>query len=429
MCGNENLGSVSSSHAGPNAGIRVWINAHLATLAEGAKGLGAIENGAVAAKDGRIVFVGAEADLPANLKDAASIIDCDGRWITPGLIDCHTHIVFGGDRAMEFEMRLEGATYEEVARAGGGIVSSVKATNALAVEGLVEAALPRVDTLLAEGVSTLEIKSGYGLSIEGELNMLRAARALEKARPVRVATSYLAAHATPVEYKGRNCDYITDIVLPGMDKAHAEGLIDAVDGFCEGIAFSVEEMTRVFDHARALGIPVKLHAEQLSNLGGAKMATSYGALSADHLEYLDAEGAAAMAEAGTVAVILPGAFYAINETQKPPIQALRDAGVNIAIATDCNPGTSPLTSLLLTMNMSATLFRLTVDECIAGATREAAHALGLLGETGTLEVGKAADLAIWNIQRPAELVYRIGFNPLHSRIFKGQTIKGQQVSE
>lgn len=428
MCGNENLGSVSSSHPGVHTGITVWTNAHLATLAEGAQGLGIVENGAIAASEGRIVFVGAQADLPADLKDAVSIIDCEGRWITPGLIDCHTHIVFGGDRAMEFEMRLEGATYEEVARAGGGIVSSVKATNALSVEGLVEAALPRVDTLLAEGVSTLEIKSGYGLSIEGELNMLRAARALEKVRPVRVVTSYLAAHATPVEYKGRNGDYITDIVLPGMDKAHAEGLIDAVDGFCEGIAFSVEEMVRVFDHAKALGIPVKLHAEQLSNLGGAKMAASYGALSADHLEYLDAEGAAAMAEAGTVAVILPGAFYAINETRKPPIQSLRDAGVKIAIATDCNPGTSPLTSLLLTMNMSATLFRLTVDECIAGATREAARALGLLGQTGTLEVGKSADLAIWNIQRPAELVYRIGFNPLHSRIFKGQTIKGQQVS-
>ncbi|MND78126.1 Imidazolonepropionase [compost metagenome] len=428
MCGNENLGSVSSSHSEPHAGITVWTNAHLATLAEGANGLGVIENGAIAAKDGRIVFVGAEVDLPADLKDAASIIDCEGRWITPGLIDCHTHIVFGGDRAMEFEMRLEGATYEEVARAGGGIVSSVRATNALSVEGLVKAALSRVDTLLAEGVSTLEIKSGYGLSIEGELNMLRAARALEKVRPVRVVTSYLAAHATPIEYRGRNGDYITDIVLPGMDKAHAEGLIDAVDGFCEGIAFSVEEMARVFDHAKALGIPVKLHAEQLSNLGGAKMAASYGALSADHLEYLDAEGTAAMAEAGTVAVILPGAFYAINETQKPPIRALRDAGVKIAIATDCNPGTSPLTSLLLTMNMSATLFRLTVDECIAGATREAARALDLFGETGTLEVGKSADLAIWNISRPAELVYRIGFNPLHSRIFKGQTIKGQQVS-
>lgn len=422
MCGNENLGDVFSIHSESRTATTVWTNARLATLAEGREGLGAIENGAIAAKNGVIVFVGAEADLPADLRRDALVVDCEGRWITPGLIDCHTHIVFGGDRAMEFEMRLEGATYEEVARAGGGIVSSVKATNALSVEGLVEAALPRVDTLLAEGVSTLEIKSGYGLSIEGELNMLRAARALEMVRPVRVVTSYLAAHATPVEYKGRNGDYITDIVLPGMDKAHAEGLIDAVDGFCEGIAFSVDEMRRVFDHAKSLDIPVKLHAEQLSNLGGAKLAASYDALSADHLEYLDAEGAAAMAKAGTVAVILPGAFYAINETQKPPIKALRDAGVRIAIATDCNPGTSPLTSLLLTMNMSATLFRLTVDECIAGATREAARALGLIGETGTLEVGKSADFAIWNIQRPAELVYRIGFNPLHSRIFKGQII-------
>lgn len=428
MCGNENLDNVFSTHSEAHTGVTVWTNACLATLAEGCDGLGAVENGAIAVRDGLIVFVGAQADLPADLKNHASIVDCEGRWITPGLIDCHTHIVFGGDRAMEFEMRLEGATYEEVARAGGGIVSSVKATNALSVEGLVEAALPRVDTLLAEGVSTLEIKSGYGLSIEGELNMLRAARALEKVRPLRVVTSYLAAHATPVEYKGRNGDYITDIVLPGMDKAHAEGLIDAVDGFCEGIAFSVDEMVRVFDHAKALGLPVKLHAEQLSNLGGARMAAAYGALSADHLEYLDAEGATAMAEAGTVAVILPGAFYAINETRKPPTQSLREAGVKIAIATDCNPGTSPLTSLLLTMNMSATLFRLTVDECIAGATREAARALGLLGQTGTLEVGKSADLAIWNILRPAELVYRIGFNPLHSRIFKGQTIRGQQVS-
>nr|BAA97750.1 riorf39 [Rhizobium rhizogenes]BAB16158.1 riorf39 [Rhizobium rhizogenes] len=323
---------------------------------------------------------------------------------------------------MEFEMRLEGSTYEEVARAGGGIVSSVKATNALTVDQLVQASLPRVDTLLSEGVSTLEIKSGYGLTIEGELNILRAARALEKVRPVRVVTSYLAAHATPPEYKGRHADYIADVVLPGMDRGHAEKLIDAVDGFCEGIAFTVDEMRRVFNHAKVLGIPVKLHAEQLSNLGGAKMAASYGALSADHLEYLDKEGAEAMAKAGTVAVILPGAFYAINETRKPPIQTLRDAGVRMAIATDCNPGTSPLTSLLLTMNMSATLFRLTVEECICGATREAARALGILDTTGTLEVGKSADLAIWNIERPAELVYRIGFNPLHSRVFKGKQV-------
>jgi imidazolonepropionase len=407
---------------------RIWRNARIVTLDPKLSGLGVIENGAIAVQAGRIAFVGRQADLPLPMLEAAEVVDCGNRVVTPGLIDCHTHLVFGGDRAMEFEMRLQGATYEEVARAGGGIVSSVKATNALSVEGLVEAALPRVDTLLSEGVSTLEIKSGYGLSIEGELNMLRAARTIERVRPVRVVTSYLAAHATPLDYKGRNDDYISEVVLPGMDRGHAEGLIDAVDGFCEGIAFSVDEMRRVFDHARALGLPVKLHAEQLSNLGGARMAASYGALSADHLEYLDAEGAAAMAKSDTVAVILPGAFYAINETQKPPIQALRDAGVKMAIATDCNPGTSPLTSMLLTMNMSATLFRLTVEECIAGSTREAARALGLLHETGTLEAGKSADFAIWNIERPAELVYRIGFNPLHARIFKGQTVMDNTVT-
>jgi len=400
--------------------ISILRNAHLATLAEGAKGIGIVENGAVAIDGGRIVYAGPEAGLP-HLPGALTI-DLGGRWVTPGLIDCHTHIIHGGNRAREFEMRLAGASYEEIARAGGGIVSSVKATNALSVEGLVEAALARIDTLLAEGVTTIEIKSGYGLSIEGELNMLRAARAVEKARPVRVVTSYLGAHATPVDYKGRNGDYITDIVLPAMEQAKAEGLADAVDGFCEGIAFSAAEIARVFDRAKALGIPVKLHAEQLSNLGGTKLAASYGALSADHLEYLDDEGVDAMAKSGTVAVLLPGAFYAIHEKQKPPVDALRQAGVPIAIATDCNPGTSPLTSLLLTMNMSATLFGLTVEECLVGATREAARALGLASETGTLEAGKAADLAIWNIERPAELVYRIGFNPLYARYFKGERI-------
>ncbi|MEB2845474.1 imidazolonepropionase [Rhizobiales bacterium RZME27] len=412
----------NASTAATGVARTLWRNARIATLAETLPGLGILENGVIATEGGRITYVGPQADLPAPLKAIETVIDLENRWVTPALVDCHTHLIYGGNRAREFEMRLKGATYEEVARAGGGIVSSVKATNALSVEGLVAATLPRLDTLLAEGVSTIEIKSGYGLNIEGELNMLRAARALAKIRPVRIVTSYLAAHATPVEYKGRNGDYISDIVLPGMDKAHAEGLVDAVDGFCEGIAFSVEEMRRVFDHAQKLGLPVKLHAEQLSDLGGAKMAASYGALSADHLEYLDAEGAAAMATAGTVAVLLPGAFYAINETQKPPVQALRDAGTKIAIATDSNPGTSPLTSLLLTMNMSATLFRLTVEECLAGATREGARALGLLSETGTLEVGKSADFAVWNIDSPAELVYRIGFNPIHARIFKGASV-------
>jgi len=400
----------------------VWRNTRLVTLSEGAEGLGLVENAAIAVVDGRIAFAGPDRNLPANLSGRLETVDCEGRVMTPALIDCHTHLVHGGNRAREFQMRLEGATYEEIARAGGGIVSSVKATNALSVDQLVESALPRLDTLLSEGVSTVEIKSGYGLNVTAELNMLRAARKLETLRPVRVVTSYLAAHATPADYKGRNGDYITDVVLPGLDAAHAEGLVDAVDGFCEGIAFSTAEIARVFDRAKALDLPVKLHAEQLSNLGGAKLAASYGALSADHLEYLDAEGAAALAKSGTVAVLLPGAFYALREERLPPVQALRDAGARIAIATDCNPGTSPLTSLLLTMNMSATFFRLTVAECLAGTTREAARALGLLAETGTIEVGKSADLALWNIEDPAELVYRIGFNPLHERIFRGQRI-------
>ncbi len=398
----------------------IWRNVRLVTLGENVEGLGLVEDAAVAVVDGRIAYAGPEGDLPAEFSRSLEATDGQGRVMTPALIDCHTHLVHGGNRAREFQMRLEGATYEEIARAGGGIVSSVKATNALSVDQLVKSALPRLDTLLSEGVSTVEIKSGYGLNVTAELNMLRAARKLETLRPVRVVTSYLAAHATPADYKGRNGDYITGVVLPGLDAAHAEGLVDAVDGFCEGIAFSTAEIARVFDRAKALGLPVKLHAEQLSNLGGAKLAASYSALSADHLEYLDAEGAAALAKSGTVAVLLPGAFYALREERLPPVQALRDAGAHIAIATDCNPGTSPLTSLLLTMNMSATFFRLTVAECLAGATREAARALGLLAETGTIEVGKSADLALWNIEDPAELVYRIGFNPLHERIFRGQ---------
>jgi len=403
-------------------GISLLRNARLATLDPSLDGLGIIEGGAIAAKDGRIVFVGPEAELPSNLIAEAETIDCEGRWITPGLIDCHTHLVFGGNRAMEFEMRLNGASYEEIAKAGGGIVSSVRDTRTRSEDELVAEALPRLDTLLAEGVSTIEIKSGYGLDIDTELKMLRVARRLETLRPVRVLTSYLAAHATPAEYKGRNADYIADVVLPGMERAHHEKLVDAVDGFCEGIAFSVDEMRIVFEKAKALGLLIKLHAEQLSNLHGAELAASYGALSADHLEHLDEAGAKALATSGTVAVLLPGAFYALRETKLPPMQALRDAGVEIALATDCNPGTSPLTSLLLTMNMGATLFRMTVDECLTATTRNAAKALGILAETGTLEVGKSADLAIWNIERPAELVYRIGFNPLHARIFKGRTI-------
>lgn len=394
---------------------KILSGLRIATLEKIGAPYGLIDAGAIGIEGDRISWVGTT--VPDDWK-SAEVQDFGGRLATPALIDCHTHLVFGGNRAREFEMRLEGASYEEIARAGGGIVSSVKSTNGLSEDELVAQSLPRLDTLLAEGIATVEIKSGYGLNIEAELKMLRVARRLGTLRPVRIRTSYLAAHAVPPEYRGRADDYISEVVLAGLDAAHAEGLVDAVDGFCEGIAFSPAQITRVFDRAKALGIPVKLHAEQLSNLGGAKLAASYGALSADHLEYLDADGARAMAAAGTVAVLLPGAFYALREEQAPPVKALRAAGVRIAIATDCNPGTSPLTSLLLTMNMACTLFRLTAEEALAGATREAAHALGLQNELGTIAPGKRAEIAIWNAAQPAELCYRIGFNPLHQLILK-----------
>jgi imidazolonepropionase len=398
---------------------RIWHNARLATLAPGADGLGIVEGGAVAAKDGRIAFVGAQADLPTDT-GAAERIDCEGRWITPGLIDCHTHLVFGGNRAHEFELRLKGASYEEIARAGGGIVSTVSATRAASEDELVRSALPRLDRLIAEGCTTVEIKSGYGLDLDTETRMLRAARRLAAERPVAVATSFLGAHALPKEAGGDKDAYI-DLVCREMIPAVAEaGLADAVDAFCEGIAFSPEQTARVFAAAKAHGLEVKLHADQLSNLHGARLAAEHGALSADHLEYTDEDGAAALARAGTVAVLLPGAFYTLRETKLPPVESFRRHGTAMALATDCNPGTSPLTSLLLAMNMGATLFRMTVDECVAGVTREAARALGRLGDIGTLEVGKACDLAIWSIERPAELVYRLGFNPLHQRIWRGQ---------
>ncbi|MFJ7352668.1 imidazolonepropionase [Phyllobacterium sp. NPDC097923] len=394
---------------------KILSGLRIATLENAGAPYGLIDTGAIGIEGDRISWVGTA--VPDDWK-AVEVQDFGGRLATPALIDCHTHLVFGGNRAREFEMRLEGASYEEIARAGGGIVSSVKSTNGLSEDELVAQSLPRLDTLLAEGISTVEIKSGYGLNIEAELKMLRVARRLATLRPVRIRTSYLAAHAVPPEYRGRADDYISEVVLPGLDAAHAEGLVDAVDGFCEGIAFSPAQIARVFDRAKALGIPVKLHAEQLSNLGGAKLAASYGALSADHLEYLDEDGARAMAAAGTVAVLLPGAFYALREEQAPPVKALRAAGARIAIATDCNPGTSPLTSLLLTMNMACTLFRLTAEEALAGATREAAHALGLQDDIGTIAPGKRAEIAIWNAAQPAELCYRIGFNPLHQLILK-----------
>ena len=372
---------------------------------------------ALALDGARIVWAGPRAALPAPYRDAATR-DLGGRLVTPGLIDCHTHIVFGGNRAREFDMRLNGASYEEIARAGGGILSSVRDTRAADEETLLASALGRVDHLLAEGVTTLEIKSGYGLDVENELKMLRVARAIARERKVHVLTTWLAAHALPPEFREDRAGYIERVVVAGMEKGAAEGLIDAVDGFCEGIAFSVGEMERVFDAAARLGLPIKLHAEQLSDLGGAAMAARRGALSVDHLEFLSEADASAVAQSATVATLLPGAFYALRETKAPPVAALRKAGARIAVSTDCNPGTSPLTSLLLAMNMAATLFRLTPAECLAGVTVNAAAALGL-ADRGSIASGQRADLAVWDVAHPAELTYRIGFNPLHARIFGG----------
>jgi imidazolonepropionase len=396
----------------------LWHNCHLATLAPSRPGLGVVEHGVVAARNGRIVYTGPAEDLPSGL-DACERIDCAGRWVTPGLVDCHTHLVHGGDRGQEFEQRLAGASYEEIARAGGGIVSTVTATRQASEDELVAQALPRLDALLAEGATTVEIKSGYGLETETECRQLRAARRLAAARPVSIHTTFLGAHALPPEAAGDRDAYIGAVCRDMLPAVAHEGLADSVDGFCEGIAFSPEQIARVFETARTLGLPVRLHADQLSNLGGAALAARFGGLSADHLEFADEAGAAAMARSGTVAVLLPGAFYFIREKQVPPIELLRHHGVPMAVATDCNPGTSPLASLLLAMNMAATLFRLTVEECIAATTREAARALGLFGTTGSLEAGKWCDLAIWDIDRPAELVYRIGFNPLHARVWHG----------
>ncbi|TNF19069.1 MAG: imidazolonepropionase [Rhodobacteraceae bacterium] len=396
---------------------RVLVDLNAATMDGDAAPYGMIEDAAIVLEAGRIAWVGARGDLPSGY-GGLPVESLEGRLVTPGLIDCHTHIVHGGNRAVEFEMRLNGASYEEVARAGGGIVSTVTATRAASEEELLTEALRRVDVLIAEGVTGIEIKSGYGLDIETELRMLRVARAVMAKRPVRVKTSFLGAHATPAEYAGRDDAYIDEVCLPALRAAHAQGLVDAVDGFCEGIAFQPAQIARVFDVAVELDLPVKLHAEQLSNLGGARLAASYGALSADHVEYLDEAGVRAMAEAGTVAVILPGAFYTLRETQAPPIDLLRQHGVPMALATDINPGSSPLNSLLLTLNMGCTLFRMTPEEALRGVTQNAASALGLT-DTGTIRAGLRADLAVWDVRHPAELAYRIGFNPLHARIFGG----------
>ncbi|MDH3597569.1 MAG: imidazolonepropionase [Rhodospirillales bacterium] len=397
----------------------IWTGGRLATMA-GAAPYGTVEDGAIAVAGGRIAWVGPAAELPGRPEDLArERHDLGGRWVTPGLVDCHTHLVYGGDRAREFEARLEGASYEEIARAGGGIVSTVAATRAADEDALFEAARRRLSALLAEGVTTVEIKSGYGLELETELKQLRVARRLGEALPVTVRTTFLGAHAAPPDYAGRADDYI-EAVAAMMPEVARSGLADAVDAFCEAIAFSPEQTARVFEAAGENGLPVKLHADQLSDLGGAALAARFAALSADHLEYTNEEGIAAMAAASTVAVLLPGAFYFLRETKVPPVEGLRAAGVPIALATDSNPGSAPLTSLLTVLNMACTLFRMTPEEALAGVTKNGARALGLAESHGTLEAGKAADFAIWEIERPAELAYRIGFNPLSGVVKAGR---------
>jgi imidazolonepropionase len=398
----------------------LWINANLATMEAGGVLYGAIENGALGVDDGRIVWAGRMSDLTGRPDALAKEVhDVDGRWITPGLIDCHTHIVYGGNRAREFEMRLEGASYEDIARAGGGIISTVKATRETDEAALAAAAARRLESFLAEGVTVIEIKSGYGLDLETELKMLRVARSLAKDHAIEIKTTFLGAHTLPPEFADRADAYIDLICEEVMPEVAELGLADAVDAFCEGIGFSPEQTARVFDKAVSLGLPVKLHADQLSDLDGAALAARYGARSADHLEFTNVEGVKAMAAAGTVAVLLPGAYYFLRETNLPPIESFREHGVPMALATDSNPGSSPAQSLLLMMNMGCTLFRMTPEEVLAGITRNAAMALGMEKSHGTLSAGKAADFVVWNIESPAELAYRFGANPRHLAVQAG----------
>ena len=402
--------------------LQLWTHCRAATLQAGAEQpYGLIDDAALVVDGEALAWVGPRSALPATLLAQCAVQnDAGGALVTPGLIDCHTHLVYGGDRAHEFELRLNGASYEDIARAGGGIASTVKATRAASADELASQSSARLQRLIAEGVTTLEIKSGYGLALEHERKTLAVARALGRSNGVDIRTTFLGAHAVPPEFAGRSDDYI-DAVVQMLPVLYAEGLVDAVDAFCERITFSTEQTERVFAAAHALGLPVKLHAEQLSDSGGAQLAARYGALSCDHLEWLSADGAQAMAAAGTVAVLLPGAFYFLRETKLPPVALLRDHHIPIAISTDCNPGSSPCTSLLLMLNMACTLFRLTPEEALAGVKRNAAAALGL-PDRGVLAARKRADFVLWNVQRPAELSYAFGSNPRLQTVFKGQLL-------
>jgi imidazolonepropionase len=399
--------------------MKLWTNCTAATMrADATQPYGLVEDAALVVDGTHLSWVGPRSDLPPELlAQCRETHDCAGALVTPGLIDCHTHLVYGGDRAQEFELRLNGATYEEIARSGGGIASTVQATRIATAEQITQQSRVRLLQLLGEGVTTLEIKSGYGLTLESERKMLQVARALGQTHAVDVRTTFLGAHALPPEFAGQPDDYVEE-VLRMLPVLQAEDLVDAVDGFCERIAFSPAQVTRVFVAAKALGLPVKLHAEQLSDSGGAALAAGFKALSCDHLEWLSDAGADAMAAAGSVAVLLPGAFYFLRETKVPPVDLLRRKGVPMAIATDCNPGSSPCTSLLLMLNMACTLFRLTPEEALAGVTRHAARALGL-SDRGVLAAGKRADFALFDVKHPAQLSYGLGTNPCIKSIFQG----------
>jgi imidazolonepropionase len=398
----------------------LWTNIHLATMTDGGASYGEIEQGALAIAEGKIVWLGKEVDLPSFDSAQVKVIDGKGQWMTPGLVDCHTHLVYGGNRANEFEMRLQGASYEEIANAGGGIVSTVKATREASESELLAAALPRLTTLHQQGVTTVEIKSGYGLDKANEIKMLKVAGQLSEKLPVTIKRTFLGAHALPLEYKDQPDAYIDLVCNEMMPEIAQQGLADAVDVFCEGIGFNLEQTERVFAAAKKHGLPIKVHAEQLSDLGGTALAAQYQALSSDHVEFLSEQGVQAMSNADMVAVLLPGAFYFLRETQLPPIAELRKHQVPMAIATDANPGSSPINSIQLMLNMACTLFRLTPAEALAGVTCHGAKALGLDESKGMLKVGYDADLVCWNISRPAELCYQFGVNPLTSLIQNGE---------